>query len=406
MNNNDRDNKSLEILVDDILAKIAEELTNSRDKYLEYVMNENSDGEWSSSKGSGFSGNGFDGQGRGYSGPASNSGNKKSGIVKKIVIGIIVALLAIAAMVMIALGIYSVKTDSKKVEESTVEEGTAIEEPESAEAEEYNPNIMAMEALMEEAPDVRMEYVDCIIRDMEYGEDNTIREITLVLKNTGNRIICEPSISFSGVNEYDSPGAIGATAAVLPGQYIMLRGNVTDLSREYLELGSTVEVFYSAPWKYEDIPLENAPEKISVKEAMDESKELAVYPKADINLIVGSVDNSLNGSDIGLEIVDISIQNNHACVEIRNNTEYTIQTASVCLCVLDENGNIIDSGGLLNYNTIIPSGETAKEYFPLLREEKERYVVPVFWNYSCDAYREELAFAMTYLDEITKAVGH
>lgn len=430
MNNDGRDNKSLENLVDVILTKIAEELTGSRDKYLEYVMAEKGDGEWSSRDGSGFSGQGFNGQGfngqgfngqgftgQGFNGNPPNPKGKKLGTVTKVIIGIIIAVLVLTLPILIALGLYSAKPDSNRIEESNIDEGAAIEEQEAldseettettesddSESEENNPNIAAMASLMEEEPDVRMEYVDCIIRDMEYGEDNSVREVTLVLKNTGNRVISDLGVSFTGVNEYDSPGGIGAFTAVLPGQYIMLNGEVTDLSTEYLELGTIADGSYTAPWSFDEIPLENVPAKISVQEAMDESKELDDYPKAEINLMDGSVDNSLVGSDIGLEIAEIKVQNNHACVEIKNNTEYTIEEARVVLSILDKNGNIISSGHLLNYEGSIPPGETATEYEPLMPGE---YIVPMFCDYTCDAEQDELKFGMTYLKVIPRAVGH
>ena len=373
MSDFDRTNQSVEAIVDKILTKVAEELTNSRDKYIERIMGE-FDEEGLVKANAGGNENASD-SATYQSKAREGSSSKEKSPLKIALTALIIALLLllVAGIVAVVLSIYSPNSIVETVE--TVEEqAEAVQDEEGSASDNSSGQNAVVEPMVvptDDAEIVELEYVDLFV--IQYGDEededvSRFNDYYVLVKNVGNRIICSPSISIDLLDENseitDSIWPDG-NVALLPGQYGVLKGfseaPVTEIAINKIGNG-----FYDGLWQYEDIALNNAPDKVSLSDVISEADDIPVYPKAGISYIDYPVENTFCGADIGLEIQEIRVERHstydEVFVDVLNNTGYDLENISLVLCTLDKNGNVVDSNTLMNSSDnldSVPKGEVA-----------------------------------------------
>ena len=308
-----------------------------------------------------------------------DSSNKQKSTLKTALTILVVALLLllVAGIVAVVLGIYS--PDSKEETEETIEEQAETDledeyvgdEPISQHSSSQNASVEPLVIPEDDAEIVELEYVDLfIIQNGEDGDPDYLRfdEYYVLVKNVGNRTIYSPRIYIdllddkSEVIESLSPHG---DMALLPGQYGLLKTipdlPVSDLPVSEIAIKETGAHDYL--WQYDDIPLRNAPAKVSYSDSISEQDAIPVYPKADINYIDYPVENTLYGTDIGLEIQEIRVNHystyDEIFVDVLNNTGYDLENIMLTLCILDKNGNVLEHT-LMNSSGIaesVPNGD-------------------------------------------------
>ena len=169
-------------------------------------------------------------------------------------------------------------------------------------------------------------------------------DLKVILKNNTDMILCTPTVYVSYLDEAgDILDAVDlqAMVTVFPGQCIALSDS-QEAGKASSFVVTTEGRVYVGDESYKVI-IGGHLDPISLDSEQEEFEECGKSP---INCIDQEVDNTINGTDTGISIEDMYMEENEGdsveCyAKIKNNTSSTIKTPTLHAALMDENGNII-----------------------------------------------------------------